>query len=90
MPAGAPTALVTEEMVTTTRVAYAALVPLLVTATEIADAPTPGARLVAVPDWATVSVAAEAAVEEARAFLAERPYLSAEESQRTLATHASW
>jgi len=34
--------------------------------------------------------AAQAAVEEARAFLAERPYLSAQESQRTLATHASW
>lgn len=34
--------------------------------------------------------AAQSAVEEARAFLAERPYLSARESQRTLATHASW
>ena len=34
--------------------------------------------------------AAQEAVEEARAFLAERPYLSAQESQRTLATHASW
>ncbi len=34
--------------------------------------------------------AAQSAVEEARAFLAERPYLSAQESQRTLATHASW
>ena len=29
----------------------------------------------------------EAALAEARAFLAERPYLSADEAQRTLATH---
>ncbi|MGI8593958.1 MAG: glycosyltransferase family 2 protein [Solirubrobacteraceae bacterium] len=34
--------------------------------------------------------AAQEAVEEARAFLAERPYLSAQESQRTLATHSTW
>jgi hypothetical protein len=32
----------------------------------------------------------EAAVAEARAFLAERPYLSAAEAQRTLATHWHW
>jgi GT2 family glycosyltransferase len=32
----------------------------------------------------------EAAIAEARAFLAERPYLSAPESQRTLTTHRSW
>jgi GT2 family glycosyltransferase len=32
----------------------------------------------------------EAAITEARAFLAERPYLSAHEIQRTLATHRSW
>jgi GT2 family glycosyltransferase len=32
----------------------------------------------------------EAAIAEARAFLAERPYLSARESQRTLTTHHSW
>jgi GT2 family glycosyltransferase len=32
----------------------------------------------------------EAAITEARAFLAERPYLSARESQRTLTTHRSW
>jgi GT2 family glycosyltransferase len=32
----------------------------------------------------------EAAIAEARAFLAERPYLSARESQRTLTTHRSW
>ena len=30
------------------------------------------------------------AVEEARAFLAQRPYLSATEAQRTLATHRRW
>jgi len=30
------------------------------------------------------------AVAEARAFLAERPYLNAREAQRTLATHRSW
>ena len=32
----------------------------------------------------------EAAVAEARAFLADRPYLSAREAQRTLATHRRW
>ncbi len=32
----------------------------------------------------------EAAIAEARAFLAERPYLSAHEIQRTLATHRRW
>jgi GT2 family glycosyltransferase len=32
----------------------------------------------------------EAAVSEARAFLAERPYLSAREAQHTLATHRRW
>jgi len=32
----------------------------------------------------------EAAIAEARAFLAERPYLSATEIQRTLATHRRW
>jgi GT2 family glycosyltransferase len=32
----------------------------------------------------------EAAIAEARAFLAERPYLSAQEIQRTLATHRRW
>jgi GT2 family glycosyltransferase len=32
----------------------------------------------------------EAAVAEARAFLAERPYLSAREAQRTLTTHRRW
>jgi GT2 family glycosyltransferase len=32
----------------------------------------------------------EAAITEARAFLAERPYLSAHEIQRTLATHRGW
>jgi GT2 family glycosyltransferase len=32
----------------------------------------------------------EAAVAEARAFLAERPYLSAEDAQRTLTTHHRW
>jgi hypothetical protein len=32
----------------------------------------------------------EAAIAEARAFLAERPYLSARESQRTLTSHHSW
>lgn len=31
-----------------------------------------------------------AAVAEARAFLADRPYLRAEDAQRTLATHRSW
>jgi GT2 family glycosyltransferase len=33
---------------------------------------------------------AEQAVEEARAFLAERPYLPREETQRTLVTHRGW
>ncbi len=32
----------------------------------------------------------EAAIAEARAFLAERPYLSARETQRTLTTHRRW
>jgi len=32
----------------------------------------------------------EAALEEARAFLAERPYVSAIEAQRTLTTHRRW
>jgi GT2 family glycosyltransferase len=32
----------------------------------------------------------DAAVEEARAFLADHPYLPREESQRTLVTHARW
>ena len=32
----------------------------------------------------------EAALAEARAFLAERPYLPATEIQRTLATHRHW
>jgi hypothetical protein len=32
----------------------------------------------------------EAAIAEARGFLAERPYLSARESQRTLTTHRRW
>ena len=32
----------------------------------------------------------EAAIAEARAFLAERPYLSAGETQRTLTTHRRW
>jgi hypothetical protein len=32
----------------------------------------------------------EAAVSEAREFLARRPYLSASESQRTLTTHRRW
>jgi len=36
------------------------------------------------------SYSREAAVAEARAFLAERPYLSAEQSQRTLTTHRRW
>ena len=33
---------------------------------------------------------AQAAVEEARAFLADHPYLPREESQRTLAVHDRW
>jgi GT2 family glycosyltransferase len=32
----------------------------------------------------------EAAIAEARSFLAERPYLSADQSQRTLTTHRRW
>jgi hypothetical protein len=32
----------------------------------------------------------EVAVSEAREFLAQRPYLSASESQRTLTTHRRW
>jgi hypothetical protein len=32
----------------------------------------------------------EEAISEGRRFLAERPYLSASESQRTLATHRTW
>jgi hypothetical protein len=32
----------------------------------------------------------EAAIAEARAFLAERPHLSAVEAQRTLTTHRRW
>jgi hypothetical protein len=32
----------------------------------------------------------EAAVTEARAFLAERPYVSADEARRTLTTHRRW
>jgi len=32
----------------------------------------------------------EAALAEARAFLAERPYVTATEAQRTLATHRRW
>jgi hypothetical protein len=32
----------------------------------------------------------EAAIAEARAFLSERPYLSAREAQRTLTTHRRW
>ena len=42
----------------------------------------------AAPAAATYS--REAAVAEARAFLAERPYLSATETQRTLTTHRHW
>ncbi len=39
---------------------------------------------------AAAAYAREAAVEEARAFLAQRPYLSAHEAGRTLATHRRW
>jgi len=39
---------------------------------------------------AATSYAREAAVAEARSFLAERPYLSAREAERTLATHRRW
>ena len=39
---------------------------------------------------AAAAYSREAAVAEARAFLAERPYLSAREAARTLATHRRW
>jgi GT2 family glycosyltransferase len=39
---------------------------------------------------AAAAYSREAAIAEARAFLAERPYLSAGESQRTLTTHHRW
>jgi GT2 family glycosyltransferase len=39
---------------------------------------------------AAASYSRQDAVEEARAFLAERPHLSAGEAQRTLATHRRW
>jgi hypothetical protein len=39
---------------------------------------------------AAASYPRAAAVAEARAFLAERPYLSAPEAERTLATHTHW
>jgi len=39
---------------------------------------------------AAAAYSREAAVAEARAFLTERPYLSARESQRTLTTHRRW
>ena len=39
---------------------------------------------------AAASYAREDAVAEARVFLAERPYLSAREADRTLTTHRSW
>ncbi len=39
---------------------------------------------------AAADYAREAAVAEARSFLAERPYLSAREADRTLTTHRSW
>jgi hypothetical protein len=32
----------------------------------------------------------EAAVQEARTFLADRPYVSAREAERTVATHTRW
>ncbi len=32
----------------------------------------------------------EQAIEEAREFLADRPYVTADEAQRTLTTHARW
>jgi hypothetical protein len=49
----------------------------------------------ALPIGHTVAPAAdaysrEAAVAEARAFLAERPYLRADEAQQTLAIHRRW
>ena len=39
---------------------------------------------------AAASYGREQALAEARAFLAERPYVTAAEAQRTLATHRSW
>jgi GT2 family glycosyltransferase len=39
---------------------------------------------------AAAAYSREAAIAEARAFLAERPYLSARETQRTLTTHPRW
>jgi GT2 family glycosyltransferase len=39
---------------------------------------------------AAAAYSREAAIAEARAFLAERPYLSARETQRTLTTHRRW
>ena len=39
---------------------------------------------------AAAAYSREAAVAEARAFLAERPYVRAEEARRTLATHRHW
>jgi hypothetical protein len=39
---------------------------------------------------AATAYSREAAIAEARAFLAERPYLSARETQRTLTTHRRW
>ncbi|HEX9482497.1 MAG TPA: glycosyltransferase family 2 protein [Solirubrobacteraceae bacterium] len=39
---------------------------------------------------AAAGYAREEAIAEARAFLAERPHISADEAQRTLATHARW
>ena len=39
---------------------------------------------------AAAAYSREAAVAEARAFLAEHPYLPADELQRTLATHRRW
>jgi len=39
---------------------------------------------------AAAAYSREAALAEARAFLAERPYLSADEIQRTLTTHRRW
>ena len=39
---------------------------------------------------AAAAYSREAAVAEARAFLAGRPYVRAEEARRTLATHRHW
>jgi hypothetical protein len=39
---------------------------------------------------AAAAYAREDALAEARAFLAERPYLSASEAARTLTTHRRW